>query len=217
MPTSEQHVFRKYLGRATLVFNASRPSRDCLFENVSVIPLTRLSFCSNAARTFVRRSENHVFQKYLQRATPFSMCSDMFLAVCSSMFVFFPKLAHVCRKASRACVRTSEKHVFQKYLLSPMSFSCVGTCSRLFVRECLCYSSYSRTFAGTHCEHVCEYLKNKYFKNTSRGRCPFHVLECVPSCLFENLCVIPYICVYCFKYCYIATYILLHLRPLIRI
>ena len=76
---------------------------------------------------------------------PFSMCSDMFLFVCSKISVLLHIRVH---------------------------------------------------FAGPLREHVCEHLKNTFFKDSSRARCLFIAFGRVHSYVFGNVHVISYIRIY---------------------
>ena len=78
-----------------VLFHAFGHVLCCVFENVRVIPHICVYVCRTAVQTCVRTSEKQVFLKYLRRATLLSMCSDMFLVVCSSMSVFFPTFAYM--------------------------------------------------------------------------------------------------------------------------
>ena len=53
------------------------------------------------------------------------------------------------------------------------------------------------TFTGRQREYVCEHLNNAFSKNKSGGRRCFQcVRTCSWLCVFEDVCGIPYICVY---------------------
>ena len=55
---------------------------------------------------------------------------------------------------------------------------------------------FSYIFAGRQREDVCEHLKTRFSKMPPERDVLFNAFGHVPGCVFENVCVIPDICVY---------------------
>ena len=127
----------------------------------------------------MRTSEKHVFQKYGVGRCPFHFFFGLYRDYMVENVSVIPLVRiGFCRKAARACMRTSEKHVFQTYLGGAMPFSIFLDIPEIVLSTMLVlFVQFSYHFAGRQFG-TCGFKlqKNKFFKNTSVGRRPFSTI-----------------------------------------